>query len=50
VYPVQPVPDKCNVVITEVRHEEQIFASTSMKELDAHNIDVGDVELLVITF
>jgi hypothetical protein len=27
---VQPVPDMWDVVITEVRHEEQIFASPSM--------------------
>jgi hypothetical protein len=28
VYFVQPVPDWWNVVIVEVRHEEQIFASS----------------------
>jgi hypothetical protein len=27
---VQPVPDMWNVVITEVRNEEQVFASSSM--------------------
>jgi hypothetical protein len=29
VYFVQPVPDKRNVVIEEVCHEDQIFASSS---------------------
>jgi hypothetical protein len=29
VHLVQPVPDKWNVVITEVCHKEQMFASSS---------------------
>jgi hypothetical protein len=49
-YLIQPVRDMWNVVITEVRHEEQIFASTSMQRLDAHNKDVRDVKLLIVSF
>jgi hypothetical protein len=30
VYLVQPVPNKWNVVIGEVRHEEQIFPSSTL--------------------
>jgi hypothetical protein len=28
-YLIQPVPDRWNIIITEVRHEDQIFASSS---------------------
>jgi hypothetical protein len=50
VYFVQPVPDRWNVVIAEVRHEEQIFASSPRERLDAHNRDVRDIKLLVVSF
>jgi hypothetical protein len=39
-----------NVVIAEVRHEEQVFASSSMQRLDAHNKYARDVEFMVIFF
>jgi hypothetical protein len=37
---VQPVPDKRNVVIMEVRHEQQICPISIIKRLDVHNKDV----------
>jgi hypothetical protein len=40
VYLVQPVPDKWNVVIMEVRHEQQICPTSIIKRLDVHNMDV----------
>jgi lipocalin len=46
---VQPVPEWWNVVIIDMRHEEQVFASTSKYRLDANNKDVGDVKLVVVS-
>jgi hypothetical protein len=40
-YLVQPVPNKWNVVIGEVRHEQQIFSTSTSQRLDAHIKDVG---------
>jgi hypothetical protein len=39
-----------NIVITEVRHEEQTFASSSKQRLDAQSRAVRDVELLIVSF
>jgi hypothetical protein len=46
---VQPVPDWWNVVITQVRHDEQMFASSSRWRLDAHNRDVRDIEFVIVS-
>jgi hypothetical protein len=53
--PLHDIPDlvgpiHVKVVIIEVRHEEQIFASSSKERLDARSGDVRDVELLVASF
>jgi hypothetical protein len=39
-----------NVVITEVRHEQQTFSMSTIKRLDAHGIDVGHVKFLLVVF
>jgi hypothetical protein len=47
---VQSVPDRWNVVIIEVRHEEQIFASLSKLLFNTNIRDVRDVKLLIVSF
>jgi hypothetical protein len=37
-----------NVVITEVRYEPKKKTTSAIKRFDAHGINVGHVELLVI--
>jgi hypothetical protein len=37
-----------DVVIVEVRHEQQTFSTTAIKRLDARNKDVRDVELFIV--
>jgi hypothetical protein len=46
-YLVQPVLNKWNVVIVEVRHGQQIFPTSAIKRLDAHNRDKRDVEFFI---
>jgi hypothetical protein len=36
-----------NVIIVEVRHEQQILPSASIERCGAHNIDAIDVEFVV---
>jgi hypothetical protein len=48
VYLVQPMINKWNVVIVEVRHVQQIFPTLTSQLLDAHSIDVGDIEFLIV--
>jgi hypothetical protein len=43
VYIVQPSRDIWNVVISEVRHEQQIFPKSAIKRFDANNRDVRNV-------
>jgi hypothetical protein len=50
VYLVQPVLYKWNVVIVEVRHDEQVSASSSWERLHAHSGDVKIFELIIIDF
>jgi hypothetical protein len=50
VYVVQPLSERWNVVIAEVRHEQQIFSTSATKGLDAHTKDASDVELIVNIF
>jgi hypothetical protein len=44
------MPCKWSVVVAEMRHEEQIFPSSSRLRLDEHSRNVRDFELIIVTF
>jgi hypothetical protein len=39
-----------DIVIVELRHEQQIFPTTSIERFDVRNIDMRDVELIIVIF
>jgi hypothetical protein len=42
------LPDKWNIVIDEVRHEQHLFSMSTNKRVDAHMRDVRDADFLVV--